>query len=664
MTASVLEAPEHVASTGVSAPALVHPVKYRGDIDGLRALAVTTVILYHLFPWRLPAGGVGVDIFFVISGYLVGGMVIASLATGSFSFSDFYLRRIRRILPAFLVMILCTTAVAAMPLYPWELTSLAKSALAALLCASNIFFYFTSDYFAAESNTLPLLHSWSLGVEEQYYIAFPFVIMAAMKMRRGWINQALAVTILVSLLYSAAQVKTNPVGAFYLLPSRWWELALGALAAQAPRHWFAAPTVRFVVGVIGLVLMAGSLLLVRPDQGFPGPVLLPACTGAALFLVSGSAGLSLAHRLMALAPARYTGLASYSLYLWHWPIIVLYKQFFFIERLGLREAIPILALTLVLGFGSWHFVERPFRSRMPPRQLLMRTGALFALVALLQGTFLLGRGFPQRFPAKALALASMTEAPDRFPMPSRHCFLAVPDTLAQYDPRCLGSVTGKPDWLLVGDSHAAMLWSGLATNLPQIHFQTAVVFGCEIYLNPQPDGRICNDLMHKALVDHIDQKPPAALVLTWRWPQVDEAGLQALFDRLRRKNVQLIVIGPTPEYGMAVPRLMAESLRRQEPDLLYKNLTPRIWGSDDQLRRVSKRIGFTYLSPLTTMCRTDRQCDVTDERGNMLYFDNNHYGRLGSAFAIRKLIEADRANGSPLARAVQSSGASWVAPGP
>lgn len=638
MVRSATEAPTDVIGTGLLSPPIVHPIAYRGDIDGLRALAVVSVILYHMFPSRLPAGGVGVDIFFVISGYLVGGMIIASALNNRFSYSDFYVRRVRRILPALLVVLICTAALAAVPLYPWELTSLAKSGISALFGLSNIFFFFSSDYFAAESGTLPLLHTWSLGVEEQFYILFPVFVFSITKIGRKWLSIALTISIIVSLYLSEAQVRSNPIAAFYLLPSRWWELSLGALAAQLPTRLLPPRRFRLSIAVCSSILMLGSLLVIRPERGFPGLVVLPACIGAALFLISGSQRATLVHRIAALPPARYIGLASYSLYLWHWPVIVLYKQHFLTERISVMPAMVLILCIFTVGFASWQVVERPFRSKMSPVHLLVRTGSLFFIATIGFVAILINNGFPGRFPKQALKLAHISGRSGTFPKPPNHCFLPTSDTLADFDAVCLDSIPGKPNWLLVGDSHAAMLWSGLFENIKQVHFQSAVVFGCEIRLNPQSNGQICNDLMNKALVEHIDRKPPSAVILTWRWLNIDEIGLANLYNRLKAKGARLIIIGPTPEYTMPVPRLMAESLRRQQPDLVSQNISSRIWDSDKKLSALGAKIGYSYLSPMNAMCSASRKCTVVDDSGNQLYFDQNHLNSVGSDYLVRKLI--------------------------
>ena len=637
----------------------VHATPYRGDIDGLRAISVIAVIIYHLFPTRFPAGGLGVDIFFVISGYLIGGIVLASVAARRFTFGDFYLRRLRRIAPAFVVMIIATTLVSTIPLYPQELASFATSALAALACVGNIFFYFTSDYFAADSATLPLLHTWSLGVEEQFYLVFPFLpLLIAHSRWKRWLVPIMTVTALLSLAVSIAYVRTNAAAAFYLLPSRWWELMVGVLASQMRGGWLTSrPLTRLASAAAGLGLIAASLLLVRPEHGFPGLVVVPACLGAALVLMTGQGTSTMVHRALSVFPARYIGLASYSLYLWHWPVIVLYRQHRLIGKLLIRDAVIVLIVTAILGFASWKFIEGPFRGKMAPRRLGAWCGGLIAIAALLQVGILATGGLPERFSPTVLAIASAGGQSGSMPKPKANCFLTNQSSVGDFDKiPCLAREQGKPNWLLVGDSHASMMWRGLSVVLPQVHFQTAVVFGCEMPLDPQPTGRVCDDLMHQVLVRDLDIARPDAVLVIWRWIRLDIPALKRLHDRLASKGIALVVMGPTPEYSMPVPRIMAESVRRSDPGLLARTIEPRLWKNDRELAAQAKAIGFTYLSPLKAMC-PKRRCIVESADDGLLYFDAGHYNQVGSQTAVRRLIANDASQGWPLRQALADTSA-------
>lgn len=635
-----------------------HAPQHRADIDGLRAVSVLAVILFHIAPNRFPAGGLGVDLFFVISGYLIGGIVLSSTARNTFSFAEFYLRRLRRIAPAFIVMVVVVSVVAMRPLYPWEAEDFARSAVAALGCVSNIYFFWTSSYFAPDSASLPLLHTWSLGIEEQFYLFFPLLPLLFHRIGGArWLTGALIASAIASLAISQHQVATAPAAAFYLLPSRWWELMIGVIATRVPDDRLRSAALRLGLGSCGLLLIIASFVFVVPARGFPGLAALPACLGVALLLTGGRAGGSPMHRLLGLWPMRTVGLASYSLYLWHWPVIVLYRLDRVIGKLSIDDAVLVLTATAILGLASWRFVELPFRQpAMRTGPLLAWSGGLVGAALAVQIAILSANGFPARFPPRALALARYADPTARFPMPPFKCALQNDEPFTAYDGRrCLATVPGKPNWLLVGDSHAAMLWSGLSKELPEVHFQMATSLGCEIPLDPRPTGRQCDDLMHLALVEHVASAPPNAVVLTWRWQQVDEAGLARLVGRLRARGITLILLGPTAGYTVPVARVLAESVRRGDARFTTAALEPRLAGDDARLASIAARLGVPYLSPLRAMCQAGSGCTVTGVAGRPLYIDGDHYTAEGSATVIRRLRTGDDAGGQALRAALHRS---------
>jgi peptidoglycan/LPS O-acetylase OafA/YrhL len=329
-----------------------HFLKYRPDIDGLRAISVFSVILFHISPRHFPAGGIGVDIFFVISGFLIGKIIIEGIASDSFTYRDFYLRRIRRIIPAFLVCVIASTIAAIAILYPSEIQTFSLSALAALGCGSNIYFFYNSGYFESNSSWFPLLHTWTLGVEEQFYFVFPVIVIALSKYwkRRGVVI-ALSGLLLVSFAISQFQVTAAPSAAFYLLPSRGWELMIGVLANFVPK--ISRIGLRSALAILGLVLIGYALIYTRPENGFPGVYAIAPCLGALAILISGVDGGSPLHRLLGIWPMRLVGLASYSLYLWHWPIIVFYRYDRLMGNLRPLDALIVLIVIFIAGFLSW-----------------------------------------------------------------------------------------------------------------------------------------------------------------------------------------------------------------------------------------------------------------------------------------------------------------------
>ena len=336
------------------------------DVQGLRAVAVLLVILYHAGVARLGGGYVGVDVFFVISGYLIGGQLIREQQRrGSIAFVDFYARRARRLLPAAFAAVAGALVVSAVALSPLEQHDVAASAIAATLYASNVLFAWRStDYLAGQSAADPLLHTWSLAVEEQLYLVWPaLVTLAAVGARRGAPARRIAVTLGVVTAASFALcvwlTRSRQPWAFFAMPARAWEFGLGALTyllTSARRE--IGRGVREVCGATGLALIAGAALTLDRQSTFPGAVALVPCAGAAMALAAGrGAGGSLASRVLSVAPMRWLGDISYSLYLWHWPALVASAAF----GLGPGGTLAALAAAAVAAWMSYAWLEQPIR---------------------------------------------------------------------------------------------------------------------------------------------------------------------------------------------------------------------------------------------------------------------------------------------------------------
>lgn len=335
---------------------------YRTEIDGLRALAVLPVIAYHAGFAGFSGGFVGVDIFFVISGYLITSILLDELQNQRFTLLGFYERRIRRILPALFLVLAATTAAAGWLLLPHEMAAFGRSLMAVIIFASNILFWKESDYFATESEYIPLLHTWSLAVEEQYYLIFPLLLAFLWKFGRQPIWLVLGSLTLLGIATCEWLWRVDAGANFYLLPSRFWELLLGALAAlylnkQTPVQGWPAQ----ILAALGLVLILGSIVFLNTSLPFPSSYALFPTLGATLIILF-AAPTNLAGQLLALKPLVWIGLISYSAYLWHQPLLVFARMQPYIEAsLWLMAAMALSSL--VLAWLSWRYVERPFRNR-------------------------------------------------------------------------------------------------------------------------------------------------------------------------------------------------------------------------------------------------------------------------------------------------------------
>jgi len=342
-------------------PPLSTNFAYRPDIDGLRAIAVLAVVLFHLGFATLEGGFLGVDIFFVISGYLITSIIAPKIALGTFSFLDFYLKRIRRLLPSALVTVTFTFLAAAFILDPSDLIALAKSAIASVFSMSNILFFTETGYWDAQSELKPLLHTWSLGVEEQFYIFWPFLVMCFWKFGlKQNLMLAFAIVTLVGLFISEWMLRSNPSAAFYLLPARVFEFAIGASFAffgkTAIWNKFNTPKFRFILGWCSLFVLLATIWLYKGHTPFPGLNGLLPCLATALLLLSGEGatetlGLS---TLLGNSVMTWFGRISYSLYLVHWPVVSLIRYKVGLELHFIHQIIAtafIVALTLVLYYG-------------------------------------------------------------------------------------------------------------------------------------------------------------------------------------------------------------------------------------------------------------------------------------------------------------------------
>ncbi|MGE5386348.1 MAG: acyltransferase family protein [Betaproteobacteria bacterium] len=338
---------------------------YRPDIDGLRAVAVLSVILFHIDKRLLPGGFVGVDIFFVISGFLISLHILQEVEAGRFSIADFYRRRVKRIAPAMLVVVLATMAMAQFVLIPEDAKRTADSALWSLASLANVYFWLNqdTDYFAAASSELPLLHLWSLGVEEQFYILWPLLLMGFYRRGRAKAFFALAaLTALVSFGFGQIWFARDPSFVYYMLPTRAGELLLGALVAMAALRGVGQrlPSVAFhVMAVLGCLLVAGSLFLLAEDQVFPGLLAIPPTLGAALLIMAGLSPQNGVSRMLAVKPLVWIGMVSYSAYLWHWPLLAFFRYGH--AEVGMLPGVAILGITFLLASLSYRLVERPAR---------------------------------------------------------------------------------------------------------------------------------------------------------------------------------------------------------------------------------------------------------------------------------------------------------------
>ena len=360
-------------------------IDHRNDIDGLRAVAVLAVIVHHALPRALPGGFVGVDVFFVVSGFLITSIILRDLDAGTFSFATFYERRVRRLLPNLTLLLVFCSCVAWVLLLPADFRDYSRSLFSTSVFTSNMFFWRDAWYFAAPSQTKPLLHTWSLAIEEQYYLLFPAVLWMLHRHARKRIGAACSIGFALSLALSIWAVSFAPAAAFYLLPTRAWELLLGSVLVVGVVPPVQSARGRDLLAAAGLIAILVAAFALDSSTPFPGVAALLPCVGTALVIYTGTAPrATIVHRLLGWRPFAFIGLMSYSLYLWHWPLLA-FARYYFLSAITLEVTALSVAVSLILAYFAWRFIERPvrYRSLLPRRRDLVITFTASALALLL-----------------------------------------------------------------------------------------------------------------------------------------------------------------------------------------------------------------------------------------------------------------------------------------
>ncbi|BDS08241.1 O-antigen acetylase [Oceaniferula spumae] len=392
-------------------------LSYRPDIDGLRCIAVVPVLLFHA-GLGFTGGYVGVDIFFVISGFLITSIIAKDIREQKFSMLHFWERRIRRIIPAAAVVVFCTLVAGAFILLPQQFIDLGSSAAAQTMMAANFYFWDQSGYFAPSAEFAPLLHTWSLAVEEQFYFILPLLLVFAMGRKRtssGTAIKLLGTIFVLSFLWSIHSTRTTPDSAFFLLPARAWELLTGSLLALAGTSRTCGPRLNEILSAIGIGLIGFAVFYYDHATPFPGLAAVPPCLGTALLLFSNQNKPTFCGRILALPPLVFIGKISYSLYLWHWPLLV-YARHLAIDETSLTVRISMVVISIVLATLTWKFVENPFRGKSTLKNRNQVFSFFFVTTAcllLMASVVISTNGFPSRLSqqAQTYAKAGQEELP-------------------------------------------------------------------------------------------------------------------------------------------------------------------------------------------------------------------------------------------------------------
>lgn len=594
-------------------------LKYRRDIDGLRAIAVGSVIFFHAsFHNQVPGGFFGVDIFFVISGFLIGRILFTEISEGKFSILRFYERRARRILPALLVVLLISYLFARFLLAPLEFGDFRNSLLATLAFSSNIYFWLHSGYFEAASELKPLLHTWSLGMEEQYYILFPLLAYALR--RSQWRLPILILCIILSFAWAATTAAAYPDAAFYLLPARAWELLLGALGAMMslrPSDYLRRQSVQILLPSMGLMLIAVAIFGMNASVLHPGFSTLIPTIGTLLVLITQSNG-SIGTRILELPPLTFLGKISYSAYLWHQPLFA-YWMYRFGRHSFEKHALLLIALTVVLAYGSWRFIEEPARKPIttPNRHLSL----YFGYVLILLSTIMVPQQWIfNRHSNEALReLASIENLYDYFDF-QKNVRNGICHSVSMPERESNGCLHRRSkNLVLFGDSYAASLYEGLKTVRDDRYSDHSIIQLTDgnappFLLEGQVDGGASLLTVNESKLKAIAAIQPDKIVLSWMIfgknstgdPHKELIKLEEVLDRLRQISPRssLVVIGPYPNWSVSLQKNLMDyiSSNHDFPRYMQQGLSSRESEWDAFFETHLRREGVIYLSSQKILC--------------------------------------------------------------
>jgi len=610
-------------------------LKYRADINGLRAIAVLSVLADHIGSSVFPGGFLGVDVFFVISGYLISGIILTEVKAGDFSIARFYERRVRRIFPALAAMMLATVVLAYCYFLPFETQLFSKSVLAATFCVSNMFFWGKSGYFEALATEKPLLHTWSLAVEEQFYFLFPLFLLLTYRIFRRKIDLVVVVLFVLSLAVGIAGAYYRPAAAFYLAPARAWELLLGSvISLEILPNWHNR-VARNAATLVGVSLIGYSIVEFSAQTVHPGIASLVPCLGAALIIDAGRSGDSWVGRALSCGPMVFIGLISYSLYLWHWPIIVFHRVGFlpplapdWVDKSMLSIAsIGVAAL-------SWKYVETPFRNKQVTRKTLYAAALGSAVVLVLASVgFLATNGLSARFAPQVAQTAAFLDYDPRKVSRAGTCFLEATVAHANLidENTCLHWDPSRKNYLLIGDSHAAHLWYGLATAFPDVNVMQGTAAGCKPTIDPvdYEDKRYCRRLLDYINYEYLPKHRVDTLLIEAVWREEDLPLLPHTLEFAKQYAEHVVLFGPMVQYDASLPRLLAVAQMKNDPTYPFRHRLDFLVGVDDKMAAIAQAANVNYVSFFKMLCKQNT-CETRADDGVPMLYDYGHLTVEGS----------------------------------
>ena len=610
---------------------------YRPEIDGLRAIAVGAVILYHanipIMEWS--GGFIGVDIFFVISGYLITSIILKEvITTGSFSFKFFYERRIRRILPVLLLVMLVSIPFAWIFLFPSYLVEFSKSILYSLGFTSNYYFHYSGqEYGAIDGFFKPFLHTWSLSVEEQYYILFPVILVIIFRYLKNYIIYILLLFFLLSFFSADFSSKNNSSISFYFIHTRIWELMAGSILAYfeiTSGHRSSQKIFNSVLPSIGLILIFHSFIFFHDQMPHPSIYTLPPIIGVCLIIWFSNKN-EIVTKLLSTKLFVGAGLISYSLYLWHYPIFSFIKINGFVSG-DLTKKLLILPLLLILSILSYLFVEKKFRDKKYNFKKLAIYLVCSILILIITNIAIIGKkGFSNRF-------SYFKEINPNYN----------PDNNALRKSRSIDIILDKKIFdqkkykiLIIGDSHGEDLYNSLFRNL-DLFKNTDFIF-------------IKMDLFENVLLEELDLiKKADRVILSARW--YDEFRFNFLnnnLEKIKKLNKNIFITSHGNEYKMTtkVYTIIDYEILFNKKEFDYFSLRKKYFDNrtlhsksdvNIKVENFAKNKNLSYLNKEDYMCEVPKsECYYVDENGNKLMYDSNHYSASGAKFFGNRIYELD-----------------------
>ncbi|MGY3549405.1 acyltransferase family protein [Bradyrhizobium sp. USDA 4469] len=610
-------------------------IQYRADVDGLRAIAVGLVIANHAFEHFCPGGYVGVDVFFVISGFLITGILVHETSSGTFSLNGFYARRVRRIFPA-LVLVLATVSILGwLHMMPNELLSLGRNVFASALFSANLMLLSEVDYFDLAARSKPLLHLWSLGVEEQFYLIWP-LLLSALAATRSSSKNTICIVSAISLVSSIYLTRTHSAAAFYLPLTRAWELGAGAclvLFRDEILHLMRSRLYRELAGNLGIGAIAAAAGLFNAKTPFPGAAAIVPVLGAAMFI---SAPGSFSNTMLSARLPVFIGTISYPLYLWHWPILV-FSELLAMRPLSIGERLICVLASLSAALLTFLFVERPIRRRsrvVPPL-----VGAMGIIVALGITTIEMN-GFPNRIPEEIRQAAAVV--PGRDFIRYGECHVSATEH-GQLSSNCIEK-NRKPLVAVWGDSTAAALAAGIYQLDDRVRPGIA-----QFTLNSCPPVLVealelppsCVEA-NRDIVGRIIKARPDVVLLHAIWNLYwQESVIGPTVHSLKQEGIRTILVGPVPIWEQPLPRLYANYYAARGTVLPTR--TPegfRQLPAEDGLRQTAEKLGVQYYSPLAVLCSTSGCLTrTTPNVADIIQSDIVHLTPKGAKFLAKQMID-------------------------